>query len=292
MKIALLGAAPSSKDLAPFHDMSWEIWACSPPNFMAPRVDAWFELHSLDRKMGHKENAPYINVIANHARVYITQPHPHFPNAILFPFDRMLEKYGPYFFKSSLSWMMAFAIEMKPEKIGLWGVDMAAHEEYADQRPGCHFFIMKALEAGIDVYAPPESDILEAGPLYGIKEFTRDFWKDRAREQELQARLENTRNHMERLKTEERVFLGALDNMQYRRKTWMDDGKGYRVPLEGLRAKCLGNTKSTSIPNTEKTASLSGSEVAQPGSMLPKSAAATAGSATPVTLAETAGQQS
>src|SRR6476661_1662542 len=47
LKVALIGTAPSSRDLAPFNDLSWKIWGCSPGNMNScPRVDLWFELHS------------------------------------------------------------------------------------------------------------------------------------------------------------------------------------------------------------------------------------------------------
>jgi hypothetical protein len=43
----------------------------------------------------------------------------------------------------------------KPDEddvIGLWGVDMAAAEEYAYQKPGCQFFILEAMRRGIGIY--------------------------------------------------------------------------------------------------------------------------------------------
>ncbi len=229
-KIALLGAAPSSRKLAPFGDPHWEIWACSPPNYDCPRVDAWFELHSLDRKMGMQGNAPYIEVLKGHPRVYVAAPHPAFPNATVLNPHPLIEKYGtsnPYtgqkhcdFFSSSLAWMMACAIEQKPDKIGLWGIDMAAHEEYAFQRPGMKFFIREAHKLGIDVYCPPQSDLLMPMPLYGFKEQSPVWWKMRTRKEELNERLNNTVNHMDRLKNEELVFRGALDDLSYHEQTY------------------------------------------------------------------------
>ena len=49
-KIALVGSAPSSVHLAPYHDKSWEIWSCSPGAFgfiegNKLRSDAHFEIH-------------------------------------------------------------------------------------------------------------------------------------------------------------------------------------------------------------------------------------------------------
>ncbi len=65
MKIAILGSHPASNNLAPFGDVTWEIWACSPQNYTLPRIDAWFELHSLDRKW-MPGNEPYIRTLEKH----------------------------------------------------------------------------------------------------------------------------------------------------------------------------------------------------------------------------------
>src|SRR5262245_61239416 len=46
-KVAIIGTAPSSQHLAPYQDLSWDIWGCSPGNMdKCPRVDAWFEIHA------------------------------------------------------------------------------------------------------------------------------------------------------------------------------------------------------------------------------------------------------
>ena len=223
MKIALLGAAPSSRLIAPFHDPEWEIWACSPPNYDLPRVDAWFEIHNLDRKFANPSNKPYFDVLAKHQRVYIAKEDERLPNAILYPKDEMVAKYGRYFFTSSLAWMAALAIEMKPEKIGLWGVDMSAAEEYGYQRAGMHFFIREAERAGIKIYAPPQSDILQPIPLYGFKEQWASWQKSKTRRKELEERLNGIRSIMQQKHDEELILRGAIDDMNYQDNTWLHE---------------------------------------------------------------------
>lgn len=220
MKIALLGSAPSSRMLAPFNDADWDIWSCSPPNYDLPRVDAWFELHLLDRKIQNAANRPYIEKIMQHDRVYVTRKDPRFPNAIEFPWKMLVEKYGRDFFSSSLSWMMAFAIEQKPEKIGLWGVDMSAAEEYAHQRPGLKFFMHEAQKLGIQVYAPPQSDIMTPMPLYAVREHTRYFGKQKARKAELEGRYNAAAQAKAKAEQDMLIFRGALDDMQYMNNTY------------------------------------------------------------------------
>lgn len=222
VKIACLGAAPSSRKLAPFGDPEWSIWACSPPNYDLPRVDAWFELHSLARKMS-KDNAPYFDVLSKHDRVYMNGADPligQFPNAIAYPLEDMLKEFGPWFFTSSLAYMLALAIMQKPQMIGLWGVDMSATEEYRSQRAGCHFFIREAAKRGIGVTAPPESDILNPYPLYAYQEQSPLWWKRRARKKEIQQRIAECDHAIQQKQNELWVLRGAVDNMQYEENTY------------------------------------------------------------------------
>jgi hypothetical protein len=217
LKIAVMGSAPSSRMLAPFQDLSWEIWACSPPNFDLPRVDAWFELHSLKRKMS-KENEPFIKVIQAHARTYLNGNDPlfsRFPNATPFPFEELRKEFGDWFFTSSIAWMMAFAIHCKPEEIGLWGIDMSAVEEYGYQRAGCHYFITEANRRGIKICAPEESDILNHAPLYGLREQCPQWWKERVRQKELKDRIRKAEAIKDNAEREALVLKGAVDAGEY-----------------------------------------------------------------------------
>jgi len=50
-----------------------------------------------------------------------------------YPVDHMIRKYGPVF-GSSISWMIALAIEEGFQKINIFGCDMASKEEYIYQR--------------------------------------------------------------------------------------------------------------------------------------------------------------
>jgi hypothetical protein len=223
MKIALLGSHPASMKLAPFGDVNWEIWACSPQNYAAPRIDAWFELHSLDRKWV-PGNEPYIQVLGQHPRVYIAVPDQRIPNGIIYPKDEILSLYPKMhrgMFSSSVAWMLALAIEQKPEEIGLWGVDMAAGNEYEYQRPGCHYFMGVAEEAGIKITVPPQSDLLEVHPLYGYKEQWRSYWKTKARKQELSGRIEALDQKLAAAEHEKLQLVGAMQSIQYEENTWL-----------------------------------------------------------------------
>lgn len=163
MKIAILGASRTSRDLAPFDDPSWEIWACSAGTIGVPRIDLHFELHDLDVITGQSGYPDYLQ----HVPVMMQEKTDEFPYSSAYPKDEMVAEFGPHFFSSSIAFMLALAISKKPETIGLWGVDMLASDEYDYQRPGCFRFIEIARERGIEVYIPPQSGLLITPRLYG-----------------------------------------------------------------------------------------------------------------------------
>jgi hypothetical protein len=224
MKIALLGSAPSSRMLAPFNDPSWEIWSCSPANMDLPRSDAFFEIHGPDTVLREPQyvDMGYIKYCQTHPRIYMQELRPEFPGAVKYPMEEMSKRFGDYFWTSSLAYMLALAIDKKPEVIGLWGVDMQASDEWAHQRPGCHYFIQEALRAGIQVYVPMESDILEPPPPYGYRESSRMWWKVNTRWKELHGKHQQTTSEINQLnaklaqlKRHQITLEGAMEDAQY-----------------------------------------------------------------------------
>lgn len=244
LQIALIGSAPSSVRIAPYGDPNWQIWACSPGAWggmstmgidPAQRVSCWYELHRYEP--GQPWFSPeYCAFLARHPRVFMAERRPEIPGSIAIPVDELVEKYGPYFFTSSLAWMFAIAIETignGPGKIGLWGVDMAATEEYGYQRAGCQYFAMLARARGIEVGVPPESDLLQPPPLYGVSEVDHQHIKLLARDRELRARMADVQQRLQQAQSEQMFVQGALDDLAYVRNTWVGNvpGKYVEPPL-------------------------------------------------------------
>lgn len=230
-KVALIGSAPSSINLAPVEKDDWFIFGCSPGAYgpVGPKSHAWAELHRWEPQIpGHMGTGKpwfspeYCEFLVRHPLVFTAQPIPDLKNATVYPFQEMIEKYGPYFFTSSLSWMLAMCLEQDGiEEIGLFGVDMAAHEEYQYQRPGCHHFLTIAAQRGIKVTIPPESDLLQPPFLYGFGENSPMMIKLTARQRELQQRVAGARQRQEQARDEINFINGALDDIDYMIKTWV-----------------------------------------------------------------------
>jgi len=155
--------------------------------------------------------------------VFMNEVRSEIPNSKVLPVKELVDKYGPYFFTSSLSWMFAMAIEAGATSIGLWGVDMAATEEYGYQRAGCQYFAMLAKAKGIEVGVSPESDLFRPPYLYGISELDHGRIKLVARRRELQERLHNAQNQSKHFENESMFIQGALDDLTWTENTWMGD---------------------------------------------------------------------
>lgn len=208
----------------------WDIWGCSPGCWaVAPRANRWFEVHRWEAGVPWFSPEYVAFLKAFKGIVYTGGAIPEIPNHEIYPIDEMEEKFASYFFTSSLALMLALAIdtiekirvarkgiaaeddtvfipygvnsnelekEDNDDVIGMWGVDMAATEEYAYQRPGCQFFILEALRRGIGVYLPPESDLMRPMPVYGISEWDHNYIKLTQRARELNRKAEEAQRQL------------------------------------------------------------------------------------------------
>lgn len=251
-----LGAmAPSPHQPIPFIDETWQIWGCSPGAWaVVPRADRWFECHRFEP--GQPWFSPqYIEFLAQfRGPVYTGGVIAEIPNHVVYPLERVEAEFSVYFLHSSLSLMMAIAIleiedrraqrrealailEIDPgsedlnqyhiaqekdedDVIGLFGVDMAANEEYGDQRSGCHFFILEALRRCIGIYVPPESCLLRPKPVYGISEWSHDYIKATQRAREINGRIQQAQAQTQEATMQGQFLRGALDNHTYWINTW------------------------------------------------------------------------
>ena len=216
-RIAIVGKAPSSLGLAPYHDDTWQIWTLSDLVLcgQAPRYDVQFELHDVG--MLKRERPPYWDWLtrAQHKPLVVREAVPELPGAIVFPKDEIVSIFGRYF-TNTVSWLIALAIAREPEEIGVWGVDMACDQEYSHQRPSCEYFLGWAAGCGITVTIPPQADLLKTPGLYGFDAGLSDMhakWK--ARREELKRRVSEAETRRDQAASEALFLSGALDDAGY-----------------------------------------------------------------------------
>lgn len=231
-KIALIGSAPASIRLAPYHDPAWEIWGCSPGTYgVMPRCTAFFELHLWEpgQPWFSPEYVQWLSALPERGvPLYVGNESVKnaIPGATVLPHEEIIAEFDPsrWFCTSSLFWMMAMAIKSGATHIGFWGVDMAATEEYEMQRAGIHFMAYLAQARGIEVGAPAESDLFTPRFRYGIDEWTHSYRKARARRIELEARRNQCMAEAAAKNQEAHFVAGAIDDLKYFGDTWADKG--------------------------------------------------------------------
>lgn len=168
-KVAIVGGGPSRRH-APFDDESWEIWAFSSRAWTYPRVDRWFELHSMTDlrqqlagyKRGRRSYRGYMRMLRRMScPVYMQKVHPKIPTSVAYPLDQVLERFGRCF-TSTVSYAVALAILEGYDVIGLWGIDVR-RKEYRHQRPALRYLLALAKQQGIEVVLPPQARLRVPG---------------------------------------------------------------------------------------------------------------------------------
>ncbi len=234
-KVAIIGTAPLSRDLAPYQDKDWEIWVCSAGNVGAAgvtRVTRWYELHAITELEAPENKSwagPYLRWIREQTfPIYMLEKNDHVPQAMIFPGKELLARFGREWFSSSVAWMQAHAIHEQVDEIAIFGVDMAAdHEHYTGQRAGCRRFIEIAKEHGINTTIPWESCLGNPPPVYGYCEATPMGRRINVTEAMLvQKRAEIAQNE-ERMRMEKCFFDGALEQLRYFKRTFLDGADAF-----------------------------------------------------------------
>jgi hypothetical protein len=250
MKVAIIGTVPGSKRVAPYEDVSWDIWVCSPGNSQQgapPRITEWFELHAIVDCMSeeHAKWWPaYVEWLnKQECPIWMQEPNSIVPKALTFPRDPLLARWGESktahrtnWFTSSIAWMMAHALhQMRPIKadgspdvenylpdceIGIFGVDMAATEEhYSWQKAGCLRFIEIAEQLGVAVKIPLESTLATPAPLYGYCDASRFGRSMRVRAHEMNEKMQQLQQQGNQISHEVAFFKGAMEQIAFDMRT-------------------------------------------------------------------------
>lgn len=175
-KIAIVGFAPSSRDLAPYNDPEWEIWVLNQyqtilPQEGASNITRWFELHQRDTVLNNHRDEDYFQKLKeSKIPVMMCKKEDDIPMSEAYPINEIIELCQTDYFTNSISYMLAYAKYVGATETAVYGVDMAQDEEYSKERPSVEYFVALLRASGIPVYIPPESDICKAPYLYGFQE--------------------------------------------------------------------------------------------------------------------------
>ncbi|MFH1730133.1 MAG: hypothetical protein ABIF82_00600 [Planctomycetota bacterium] len=222
-KVVVLGYAPSSRDLAPFKDESFEIWGVNELYLMVPRVDVLFDIHGYELMKSKARNPGHLKWLQeSKIPIYMQKHFDDIPRSIEYPIDLMVKLWGDYY-TNSISYMIALATFMEYKEIHIYGVDMATDLEYQVQRPSVEYFVGVAVGAGRTVYIPPQADVLKTTYLYGYDDGKRSEIKLKmdAREKELQGRVATLQQQIENLSIQMHQLIGAGDDVRFWKRGWV-----------------------------------------------------------------------
>ena len=157
-RIAIVGGAPSTKDLAPFNT-DWEIWVLANQinSYEGKRVDRVFEIHENLEEHGDVDRF-WEYVKRTDAPFIVSEKYKQYGD--VFPYEEAKALMGSELLTSSPSYMMAYALLQGVTEIGIYGVEMALNDhEYFKQRPAMYAWIGFAKAKGVKITIPKESTL-------------------------------------------------------------------------------------------------------------------------------------
>ena len=167
-KLAIVGYASSSRDLAPFDDPTWDICGLNQIYRFLPREDIHADIH---------ENWEEDNVDGTDHRgwirdcgipVLMTKRHDDLPTSARFPIEDCIGLAHDYF-TSTIALLLAFGIRQGYKEIGLYGIDLVVGTEYEVQKACAEFWIGVAHGRGIEVHLPANCALLKHSHRYGYQ---------------------------------------------------------------------------------------------------------------------------
>lgn len=187
-KVALVGFASSTRDLAPYTDESFEIWVL---NDLGRQVSRWtrlFEMHSKQHLCGDWDRGNQVIHGPDHwvymskcpgpgpkwSPIYMQQHYDEIPASVALPVKELeaalyTNDEGCYF-TSTPAYMMALAMLEGFKEIHCYGIDLLQEQEYAYERPCMEYLIGLARGKGITVKIPRQSALCKAGFVYGFSD--------------------------------------------------------------------------------------------------------------------------
>lgn len=179
--VAIVGTHPLTRDKAPYHDPSVDIWIFNGQVTMEgfQRANAVFDIHPNEDifRRSQEDNNFGAWLQSNKGIPYYT-PYPYdCPNNVQYPREEVTrhllrnfvrgDKINEYY-TSGPCYAIALAIHQGYKEIGIYGIEMENNTEYIYQRDGIGLWLGIAAGRGIKINLPEQSMIFYA-PLYGYE---------------------------------------------------------------------------------------------------------------------------
>lgn len=193
-KLALVGTGPTTRELAPFDDPSYDIYtfneAAQSP--WCKRWDALLQLHPEEIYTGHNtKNANHWTWLQEEHRaadgtlkpIYMQAVDPRVPNSVAYPLDEARALIPFKYLTATVCYALALAKMQGYEQIDVYGVEMS-RTEYEYQAACWRFWVGYMLGAGVKMNLHSSAQLFN-GLLYGYEgnfAFGTDYFKARVAE--------------------------------------------------------------------------------------------------------------
>lgn len=189
---AIVGRAATAAH-APYDDKAWEIWGLAWVSY--PRADLLFDIHSpafkanppYDTHFNSHKSLAYFERVNRDGLPVLCDPQAigggplKFHNGRAFPLDDVLADLPRRYLDCTITYMIAYAVLNRYERIGLWGCHFAAREEFRIQLPSVTWMLGLAEGRGIKVDICPGAPLLTSGYVAGRYGIDQEFrWAGRA----------------------------------------------------------------------------------------------------------------
>lgn len=236
-KVAIVGFA-GGRENAPYDKPDeFEIWSCNEAHMNADikRIDVLFELHDLEWiKEGKRWKEHYPWLCANKKIPVIMQQHfPDIPMSRPYPIAEIVKRWGRYF-TNTIAEQIAFAMLAGVKDIHLYGVNMATDIEYMSQRPSVEYWVGLARGMGINVYVPPESDLLKNFYIYGLEDGQLSIMSTRLEtiKTDHQKRVQNLQGQIQGNMAALNQSVGAVNMLEYIDRAFIFPNGNFPLPKE------------------------------------------------------------
>ena len=174
---ALVGFAPASRMVAPFENEEITIFGINEEYsydwFKRKSGNlVWVQLHSrelITRDNNHNDPHHWEWLQKEHPfPIYMQEKYDDIPSSVKFPINEIRDRWrgdnGWNYYTSTLAYLLVLAEYLGYKRMELYGFEMASGTEYAYQRACACYWIGKLRGKGIEVYLPPQSDLLVGAP--------------------------------------------------------------------------------------------------------------------------------
>ena len=176
MSVAIIGRCETSRRSAPSDDPDWQSWQLAWDMEPHGNTTRFFEIHTPNvwdngtisgLYSEHGGYAGWLKAISKDGWGEVVLQEEYFSGATKYPLDEVMKLPGMEtgYLESSIAYMLAMAFLEGVEKVGIWGVDMTAGDEYDYQRPNMAYLMGLFRGLGMRIVVPRCSDLKQLDEL-------------------------------------------------------------------------------------------------------------------------------